>query len=162
MPEAYELQKWVWTQDDYEQMGWHDCHIHALAFLPENFELLLDIDYIFRWLQPTPPQQYFSFWVAPATLVFENVYDVALTLRCDSGLEIDDIKRNQTMPVHTEYDESSDAGHWTIACQEGQITLRSTGYTQYIRATPQYSASQSLDMCSRGGFSFLKGRKEMD
>ena len=76
MHQEYELEKWVWTEEDFERMGWHDSRIYALAFSPETFELLLDIDYIFQWINPEPGETFYKFWVAPATLIFENVSDV--------------------------------------------------------------------------------------
>jgi hypothetical protein len=30
--EEYELEKWIWTEADFDVMGWHDSSIHALAF----------------------------------------------------------------------------------------------------------------------------------
>ncbi len=41
----YELEKWVWSQHDFDLMGWHDATVHAFALVPEQFELLLDIGY---------------------------------------------------------------------------------------------------------------------
>ena len=49
MPDTYHLEKTIWTDTDFEQMNWHDCPIHAFSF-NDNFELLLDIDYIFKWV----------------------------------------------------------------------------------------------------------------
>ncbi len=40
----YELEKWVWTDADFEQMGWHDCRIRAFALLPDDGQCVLDID----------------------------------------------------------------------------------------------------------------------
>ncbi len=45
----YILEKSIWTDLDFENMGWHDSRIHSVAF-GENFELIFDIDYIFKWL----------------------------------------------------------------------------------------------------------------
>jgi hypothetical protein len=73
------LSKSFWSDADFEQMGWHDATIHGLyiqqtdAVLPR---LLLDLDYIVRWVQPLPPEKHFNFWVSPATLVFEDVWDL--------------------------------------------------------------------------------------
>jgi hypothetical protein len=72
----------VWTDADFPVMGWHDCRIHAVSVaeyeddtLPPT-RLLLDLDYIVRWVDPAPRRKYFTFWIAPATLVFEQVWDV--------------------------------------------------------------------------------------
>ncbi|MDV4012483.1 hypothetical protein BAY06_08330 [Elizabethkingia anophelis] len=40
----------IWTDMDFEQMGWHDNYIHAIVFPNENQKLVLDMDYIFKWV----------------------------------------------------------------------------------------------------------------
>lgn len=65
-----------------------------MAFLPEDFKLVFDTDYIFEWIRPKPGETHFKFWVAQATLVFENVYDVEFDADSYNGkLEIDSISR---------------------------------------------------------------------
>ena len=54
MTESFQPEKWIFTEADYESMGWHDSNIHAISFLPETFELVLDIDYILQWIHPEP------------------------------------------------------------------------------------------------------------
>jgi hypothetical protein len=94
MTDTYELEKWLWTEIDFEIMGWHDCHIYAIAFVSEKFEIAFDIDYIFEWVYPKPNEKYFSFWVSSATLVFENAYNIEFDISSYNGeLEIDLIKR---------------------------------------------------------------------
>lgn len=44
-----------------------------------RFKLLFDIDYIFKWVGPEE-DGYYRFWISPATLIFENVYDVNIDL----------------------------------------------------------------------------------
>ena len=46
------LEKAVWTDGDFDRMGWHDARVHAIAFHEDedNAELLLDLDYIVRWI----------------------------------------------------------------------------------------------------------------
>src|SRR5690348_9572503 len=50
------LEKAVWTDGDFDTMGWHDASVHAIAFHEEEHgaqdALLLDLDYIVRWLDP--------------------------------------------------------------------------------------------------------------
>jgi hypothetical protein len=48
MPNTYQLDKWLWTESDFEIMGWHDSNIYAVTFSPEKFEIAFDIDYIRR------------------------------------------------------------------------------------------------------------------
>ncbi len=99
--QSYKLEKSVWTDVDFETMGWHDCIIHA--FCPgENNQMLLDIDYIFKWVQTGKT---FKFWVSPRTLVFENVYDIKSQIDgCYGGLEIDKISReNPQRPKNADF-----------------------------------------------------------
>jgi len=163
MPKIYTVEKWIWTEDDFERMGWHDSQIHAMAFSPANFELILDIDYILKWIHPKPEETYYKFWVAPATLVFENVYEIDITTRSyPSGLEIDAITRKDLgAPRNAEFIRKAHEWLWTIECHEGEITFRSAGYKQYIRTYPVFGGQQTLDLSSRG-FSFDRKRTDID
>ena len=167
MPEEYILEKWVWTEEDFERMGWHDCHIHAVAFSPEEYKLLIDIDYIFKWALPKfgqvifkPEQSHFGFWVAPATLVFENIYEVEADIFSYSGgLEIDRIKREEAKsPRNAEYIQHDTEWLWTVECQEGDIRLRSAGYKQHVRVAPRLIRQQKIALSDRGGYSFAEER----
>ena len=80
MTDGCALEKWTWTEEDFERMGWHDAQVHAFAFLPESWELLLDLDYILKWVAPSEGESHYSFWSAPATLIFENVADLKIEL----------------------------------------------------------------------------------
>jgi hypothetical protein len=157
--EQYKLEKWIWTEADFDVMGWHDSQIHGLAFLPDGFELAFDIDYVFEWLDPQLNETYFRFWVAPATLVFKNVHDVELSIDSyNAQLEIDDIKReDESPPTNAEYIGKDTEWLWTIECQEGEIRFRSVGYEQFIRAAPQLTYSQKVDR-KTSGVSFARSR----
>src|SRR4051812_26329180 len=94
--QPFTLGKPVWTEADFEQMGWHDVHIHAVAFRPEIFELWLDIDYLFTWVDPQGAETHYSFWVAPATLVFTNVHSLRFDLESHDGdLSLQGIERSE-------------------------------------------------------------------
>ena len=159
MEQEYGLEKWVWTEADFDEMGWHDSQIHALAFLPEHFELAFDIDYIFQWLHPASNETQFKFWVAPATLIFENVYDVEFDIDSyNGGLEIDNIRREDARPPrNAEHAGRENEWLWVIECQEGEIKFRSVGYNQFIRSAPQLGQTQAIDLKTRA-FSFARGR----
>jgi len=90
----YTLEKALWADADFEQMGWHDSHIHAIAFRPESFQLLLDIDYIFRWVGPAPKETHYKFWLSPCTLMFKNVYQLWISLEPLEDVSIQDITRS--------------------------------------------------------------------
>ncbi len=40
---TYQLEKNIWTDTDFEKMGWHDNHIYKIRLIKD---LELDIDYI--------------------------------------------------------------------------------------------------------------------
>jgi hypothetical protein len=49
--------KTIWTDADFDAMGWHDNAVHAIALEPvpsDPGRLLLDIDYILEWVPPLP------------------------------------------------------------------------------------------------------------
>jgi hypothetical protein len=123
MPDTYQLEKWLWTESDFEVMGWHDSNVYAVAFSREKFEIAFDIDYIFQWVHPRQNETCFSFWVSPATLVFKNVYDVEFHIESyDGGLEIDFINRECVgTPRNAQHIEKNEEWIWNIECQEGQI-----------------------------------------
>ena len=105
---THELEKQIWIDKGFEQMGWHDCRIYKI-FVSKDLEL--DIDYIFRWNEPELEGMPFTFWVAPATLVFKAIKN--LTIEPDitfaDAIEIQDIERKQI----------NDEILWTINTHQG-------------------------------------------
>jgi hypothetical protein len=154
MSEGYNLEKWVWSTDDFEKMGWHDCRIHAVAFDEFKFKLLLDIDYIFKWVGPEE-DGYYRFWISPATLIFENVYDIDIGLGYGLGTIIERVERtNPSKPRNSEYIKKDTEWEWIIETGNGQIGFKSVGYNQYIRKAPVYKKIQEIEFEERGGYSF--------
>jgi hypothetical protein len=84
MADSFELEKKIWTESDFDIMDWHDSPVYSLAFYSEasslTTELMFDIGYIFKWIDPIPPTRNFSFWIAPATIVFKNVYNLSIQI----------------------------------------------------------------------------------
>lgn len=158
--EEYILEKWKWTTGDFEQMGWHDCKIHAVAFDEFNFRLLFDIDYIFRWVGPEE-DGYYRFWISPVTLVFENVYDLDIKLGSALGTTIETIRRiNPNKPRNSDFIGKDTEWEWNIEVTNGQVNFKSVGYTQYIRKRPVYNKAQEIDFDERGGYSFSTNKVE--
>ena len=148
------LEKLLWSEADFPRMGWHDASIHAMAALPETFELAFDLDYIVEWVQPVPPNPYFKFWVAPATLIFTNVADVQYQIASPLGeFTLQDIQRRDPQPT-----PNGALLHWlwVLAGNEGSVQLRATGYQQVFRRTPLLVPRQALTSAERGGISFSR------
>jgi hypothetical protein len=154
--EKFVLEKPLWTEADFEKMGWHDVVIHGLSFNPPQYELLFDIDYIFAWIDPEPPSKYYSFWISPATLVFRNVYDFRAEIGASLGLQLQSIERGkERQPRNVAYINDKKEWEWTLDANEGQISFYSTGFIQFTRSIPRHwKKAQSLTLEERGGVSF--------
>jgi hypothetical protein len=152
--QVYTLEKPVWTEADFEQMGWHDVCLHAFALRPEIFELWLDIDYIFAWAAPKSEEKYYSFWVAPATLVFENVYGIKIDIESQGGeMSLQDIKRSDPRAPQNVAKNQTE-WLWLLDFNQGEINFRSVGFSQFTRRSPFFGRSQRLTQEQRGGVSF--------
>ncbi|MBD1935650.1 MULTISPECIES: hypothetical protein [Cyanophyceae] len=150
----YILEKLIWSDADFEQMGWHDAYVHAIAAIPENFELLFDLDYIVQWISPVTQDEYLTFLVAPATLVFRNVWNIELHLESQSGeFSLQNIDRldEQTTP-----NEKMTDWLWKLDGNEGSLSFRSTGYKQYFRRQPILTKFQQLKFEERDGICFSR------
>ena len=45
----YQVEKWIWTEEGFDEMGWHDATVYGVRL---NHNLEIDLDYIFEWIQP--------------------------------------------------------------------------------------------------------------
>lgn len=81
-------------------MGWHDAITYAVQF---GKDISFDIDYIFERVQ-ADKDDFFSFYIAPATLVFYKPQSVVFNIdyRVGQQLEIEDIHRRATRTGTTE------------------------------------------------------------
>lgn len=150
------LSRVTWTDADYLDMGWHDCRVHAVSVggyeddtLPPA-RLLLDLDYIVRWVQPTGPDGRFTFWIAPATLVFEQAWQIDGSIGpLHDILEIADIHR-------LDAPDGDPEPLWHIEGQNFDLRLRAAGFTQYLRLPPRHVPRQLLTVGERGGPGFAE------
>jgi len=135
----YELEKWIWDESDFNQMGWHDCTIYAISF---EDNILIDLDYILRWVNPSTKGGSFNFWISPATLIFKNPTKFKLEIDLDfiNGIEIMDIYKNLV----------NKKTNYTIETQEGIIYIESEKYQQIIRRPPSFQTHLSLSKLERG------------
>ena len=123
----------IYTDSDYNLMGWHDCTIYGLSLpKPDEHELILDLDYVFEWIDPSPPSKYYSFMISRSTLCFEGVHGLKVDVETDYTLKIDSLT----------VEPSSGSKLWIIECQEGVIRLNASGFKQYTRELPQRSFAQ--------------------
>jgi hypothetical protein len=150
--EGYTLEKSIWTSDDFDNMGWHDNPVHAVAFGPGAPEIAFDIDYIFKWEQPLPGEKHYRFWISPATLVFQDVLDLKISHDAYAGLTILGIQRREPEKQDEKFPKK--LWDWTIDCVEGIWQFRASGYRQFIRRPPELCSQQRLGCDQRGGYDF--------
>ncbi|MFC7597542.1 hypothetical protein ACFQU3_19660 [Terrabacter sp. GCM10028922] len=150
------LSKGTWTDEDFADMGWHDCRVHAVSVTERAddtltlLRVLLDLDYIVRWVEPERRPHHFTFWVAPATLVFDLAWDIEGSLGpLDDGLEIAEVHRLDPPDGHAD-------PLWHIEGHNFDLRLRAAGYTQHIRLPPQHVPRQVLSLTERAGLSFAE------
>jgi len=141
-----------WTDADFENMGWHDVQIHAVGWIPERYELCFDIDYIVEWLCPADRPGEAKFRLAPATLLFSHVSDVRFQTRSSQGaISITEVQRQDRELIQG---AEIATWMWTLICDEGKISFRAGGFTQYLRRSPVMIDSQTLTSDERGGLDF--------
>ncbi|QSW88720.1 hypothetical protein J0383_21085 [Flavobacterium endoglycinae] len=156
---TFELEKNIWTVADFEEMGWHDCSIHAFAIDSDVYDdfiksdLLLDIDYIFKWVLPENTSNY-SFWVAPCTLTFIEVTDLKIQYASGNSflpeLEISHISREEKI-----YENGYKSWHWKIELVgDSFISFDSIGYEQVVKRAPSLTNQQAFTITERGGINF--------
>jgi hypothetical protein len=126
--------KELWTDAEFDQMGWHDCRIYSLQFPNEEFQLKLEIDYIFRWEKL--PNGSFRFWVSPCDLVFRNVSDFKAEIDFKNHMQlfILDLMRTNARPSPNGQVILWD---YEIDCDVGVIRFTATGFEQHVRAQPR-------------------------
>jgi len=151
------LEKWIWTEADFDVMGWHDATVRAVAFLLESYEFSLDIDHIFKWIPPERNDDGYRFVVAPSTLVFHNVYQLSCDLELNFDVQIEDVNRaDARVPRNAEHVGKSTEWLWTFGIRGGSVSFRATGFDQYVRRQPMLVSRQSLSLDERGGLSFAR------
>lgn len=151
---GYRLEKAIWTDADLDVLGWHDVTLWSMVADPDAFEFLLDLDYIFKWVDPEPGETYFKFWVAPVTMVFENAHTIDIDIQSQQGrVEIDAMHREDPAPTpngaftqHT----------YRFECQEGEVKIRATGFKMFVRQPPALLDAQSFSLTERAGVGFSR------
>lgn len=158
--EEYKLEKYVWTEKDYENMGFNLATVHSIGFVPTKYELMFDIDYIFRRIDPKPPSSYYTLWIAPATLVFRNINEQNIEIGgiYGDGLQLDGSGINRLesrSPRNADYIEDKTEWKWIIDMHYGEASFWSTGYNMYVRQEARLFVKTSLlSLEERGGISF--------
>lgn len=157
MSEPYQLEKALWTSDDFERMGWHDARVWAMTACEEVGALFLDLDYIFLWVAPERRKEIYRFWVAPVTMVFKGAFEIEIDIKSQNGaIQVDDLHRTDPRQegANTSY-------RFEFKCHEGAISLRAADYQFYVRSKPRLISEQWLSLEERGGISVERRAVEL-
>jgi hypothetical protein len=137
----------TWTEQDFDAMTWHDCHVHSWGLAEAahgQADFTLDIDFITAW--ENPGDGTLAFRVAPATLVFFAVFafqfEIDYTGCAVTPFSIDGIARELRV---------NEAGYrdylyrLQINWPRGFFTFSGDRFRQSLRAEPIVTRSQHLE-----------------
>lgn len=140
---------------DFKSLDFHDSPFYAFGTIPLNYQLLMDIDWI---IARDINLEKSKIEISPATLVFENVWNLSIDIDMNNELIIDSIdilsvgipRNKDCFPTGTkEYD-------WHIEFINGTMEFKSIGFSIYQRKVPQIKGCTQLTMFERGGISLKK------
>lgn len=145
--------KSTWSTDDYDEMSWHDNHVHGLRIIEGDDgvgELALDLDHILEWIGPA--DRYFRFLIAPATLTFHGVQDLRILLdyvtptSAISPFSLHEVEREKRV-----YPTGYESCKWRLKLNwpDGAIDFDATGFTQILTGKPIESEGQWLSPSER-------------
>lgn len=134
--------KSVYSNADFEALGFHDCHVHGISWDSSVYALILDLDYIVQWIEKNGG---FAFLVAPAEIRFDYSANVKVSLDWSNlamECQIQDINRRD----HKLNPNGSECYLWEIAFNTpcGSIELWATDFGLKFLAEPKMSETQKL------------------
>ena len=134
--------KEVWTNEDFDMMGWFEATIYNIQF-PDLFrEMTWDIDYIFNRLHK-PEEREPDYLVAACRLMFFEVSHLKFRLDFKENileLEVQSMKRRAINPM----EDGTPLWFYYIRANYGTISFVSTGFEMTIVQQPVFSHEQDL------------------
>jgi hypothetical protein len=147
-----DMSQYSWTHENFEDMSWHDNHVHSFGVVEGSLggTLILDLDYIVEWLKNGDA---FQFKIIPSILSFFEVAGLHIQLdyhRPDAALgpfSMDRIIRT------SEKRERYTATLWQIPFNwpDGHISFEASGFSQVGRGAPVLTNRQRLLASERAG-----------
>ena len=121
-----------WSQENFEAMSWHDCHVHSLRVtegMHGSGVLELDLDYILEWRRE---QEKYTFLLVPVKLSFQEVSDLHVSL--DWAVPSAAMGPFSLAGVERTVEERADykATVWRLPVNwpSGLLTFEASGFTQ--------------------------------
>ena len=140
------------TVNNSPNINWHDSRIYGIGFDGANYKLLFDVDIIIDW-KKNANQEYYDVFLAPATLVFENVWDLSFDIETwNIVLDIENVrainpKASKNHPDSLEYE-------WEMELMQGVIKFKALGFRVFFKDDPKNIPPQDRTVNDRGGISF--------
>ena len=127
------MQERIWTDRQFDEMSWHDCHAHAIRIESGSHgagTLVLDFDYIIEWVKL--PGGGMRFRMLPARLTFHEVVNLRIRLDYATPAAALGPFSIQAIERHVEARERYQAQVWRIAINwpSGEFGFEASGYTQ--------------------------------
>lgn len=143
-----------WSTEDFEQMSWHDVHVHGFRFATVDSEagsadLVLDIDYILEW---KPSGNAFQFTVCQALLRFHEVFDFRMTLDYKSpsaGMCPFSISGIECEAIEAVTGYKSFRWVLPINWPHGELEFQARGFVQSLLGSPRVQSSQLISPSER-------------
>ena len=141
------MESQVWTDAQFDEMSWHDNHVHAFRIVETSDgagDLILDVDHIVEWIKCE--ETGFNFRIVPVTLTFHDVMflrmslDYATPTAAFGPFMLHDIERRAEQRTHYV------AQFWnlSISWPRGEIAFEGRGFTQLARGGAILSQGQCL------------------
>jgi hypothetical protein len=143
----------IWTHHEFDEMSWHDNHVHALRVVEGAHgagQLILDLDYILEWVKN--PGGNVRFRILPATLTFQDVTHLRVTLDYATPTAALGPFSIHAIERRVERRERYEAQMWKIAINwpAGEIAFEATGFEQKGYGEPLLADEQRLSAKARG------------
>ena len=136
----------VWTDEQFDEMSWHDNCVHGLRIVEGTHgagELILDLDYILEWIEV---ERSFQFRILPVILKFREVTDLRILL--DYATPTIALGPFSIHAIERKFEqrERYTAQVWKLLINSpvGEITFESQGFEQRGVGAPQISNGQWL------------------
>jgi len=138
-----------WSNDDFEDMCWHDNRVHGVKIHNPHegyeYDIVFLIDHILEWIEMDGR---FRFRVAPATLAFHGAHNakIDVVLNYKQSLDIDRIERQD---ISSDAEKKAGYTRYLFSIHFHQqingITLEACGFTQSLTRAPILMDRQSFD-----------------
>jgi hypothetical protein len=146
----------------FEEMNWHDNHVHGFALQEGKDgtgELLMDIDHITKWLCEDGGT--FAFMIAPSTLTFHEVFNLKINVDyANPSMAIAPLSIHEIRRESFQYQNGCASYRWHIVLNSpiGEISFEAPGFSQRARGEAVKSKSQCLTPEVRSSSTFSASR----